>query len=238
MKTKEKGIIEKLNERIANGEVLEGNSSEQISEPIEAVTIKAPNLRTVAFQIRGITPLVVLRFGAKSRNQIEETQRAGSVAKSKKKRDPKNFEELYEDAKHVSTEGWCGIPCASFRHAMIDACTLVATFKTTAKKTIFVEADGWGRDDATALVKITKGEPRQNISPVRNASGVIDLRARAMWEPGWEATVRVKFDADAFSLGDVANLLARAGQQCGICEGRPNGKKSNGCGWGLFELVS
>jgi hypothetical protein len=38
-----------------------------------------------------------------------------------------------------------------------------------------------------------------------------------------------------FSLDDMANLLMRAGLQCGICEGRPS-SQSGGMGWGLFEI--
>ncbi len=215
-----------------------GEHNEPAQDEEERITITAPNLKTIVIPIRGTTPLVTLRFGEKARTMMREAQEAGSVGKSKKKREPKDFALLFEEAKHKSSEGWCGIPCATLRHSMIDACTLVDAFKTVAKKTIFIEADGWGKDDGTALVRIVKGEPRQIVSPVRNASGVADLRARACWDPGWEAIIRIKFDADRFSQTDIANLLARAGQQCGICEGRPNGKKSNGCGWGLFELIA
>lgn len=226
-----KTIKEKLTARGEDGRVL------PINVEAEQLTITAPNMKEIELPIIGTSPLVMLRFGEKARQIMEDTQEAGTTGKSRKKREPKDFDALYEEAKHISTEGWCGIPCATFRHAMIDACSLVDFFKTVGKKTIFVQADGWGRDDGTALVKILKGEPRQIRSPVRNASGVADIRARAMWEPGWEATVRVQFDADRFKSGDIANLLARAGGQCGICEGRPNSKKGNGCGWGLFKLA-
>lgn len=228
-----KTIKEKLQGRSTNGVVSEA----QAEEPVQ-LTITAPNMKELHIGIIGTAPLVTCRFGEKARQMMQDAQEAGTTGKSKKKRDPKDFEALYEEAKHVSADGWCGIPCATFRHAMIDACTLVDFFKTVGKKTIFVEADGWGKADGAALVKITKGEPHMIVSPVRNASGVADLRARAMWDVGWEALVRVNFDADRFTSGDVANLLARAGTQCGICEGRPNGKKSNGCGWGLFKLQS
>ena len=48
--------------------------------------------------------------------------------------------------------------------------------------------------------------------------------------------MRVRFDADQFTLTDVANLLMRVGMQVGIGEGRPFSKNSNGMGWGLFDL--
>ena len=57
-----------------------------------------------------------------------------------------------------------------------------------------------------------------------------------MWAAGWEATVRVKFDADLLTISDIANLLMRAGLQNGIHEGRPASKMSVGMGWGTFEV--
>ena len=88
------------------------------------------------------------------------------------------------------------------------------------------------------LVKITKGEPEYIEHYARNETGVIDLRARALFKAGWEAEVKIRFDADQFTSKDVANLLARVGLQVGVGEGRPDSKKSCGMGWGLFEIIS
>jgi hypothetical protein len=66
-----------------------------------------------------------------------------------------------------------------------------------------------------------------------------DLRVRAMWDTGWEAKVRVKYDADILSLDSLKYLLTRAGVQVGIGEGRADSTKSDGAGmgWGSFEVV-
>lgn len=238
-RTKEKPVTERLKANEANG--VETNLESVVPnvpvEKEEEIVIRPLNLQTLRVVIEGTAPLVTLRFGSKAQNMIEQAQRAGSIGKSKKQREPKDFEALYEDAKHISTEGWCGFPAMSIRHALIDACSISDIFKTIAKKTLFVEADGYGKADGAPLIKILGRDPHPTIGPVRNASGVIDLRARAMYDAGWRAEVRIQFDADRFSRGDVANLLARSGVQCGICEGRPNGKKSNGMGWGVFKLV-
>jgi hypothetical protein len=58
---------------------------------------------------------------------------------------------------------------------------------------------------------------------------------RAAYNP-WSAHVKIRWDADQFSLEDVTNLLARVGAQVGICEGRPDSRNSPGQGWGLFEV--
>ena len=52
----------------------------------------------------------------------------------------------------------------------------------------------------------------------------------------WKAKLKIRFDADQFSLEDVTNLLSRVGQQVGIGEGRPDSKHSAGMGWGLFII--
>ncbi len=61
--------------------------------------------------------------------------------------------------------------------------------------------------------------------------------ARPCWDPGWEADLVIEFDADFLNEEEVTNLLYRAGRQVGIGEGRPMSPKSNGCGWGRFDVV-
>lgn len=108
---------------------------------------------------------------------------------------------------------------------------------TMAKLSIFVESDGNDAADMTPIVRITRGKPEYHEALVRNATGVADIRARPAWRPGWQAVVRIRFDADQFDLESVANLLMRAGTQVGIGEGRPDSKKSNGTMCGLFTIT-
>lgn len=58
-----------------------------------------------------------------------------------------------------------------------------------------------------------------------------------MWEE-WAADVRIRYDADQFSLTDVSNLISRVGSQVGVGEGRPDSKNSAGMGWGTFRLAN
>jgi hypothetical protein len=251
-----KKVEEKAQE---NGvKVVERVTPEMVDAAIEAINkaakgegavalnlaISPPNMQEISLRLIGTTPLVQHRFGEKARNQIYETQKAGSQAKKGKKREPKDFEANYQQARHIaatttdgSEPGWDGIHAGGFRHAMVDACGIVGFHMTKGKKALFVLADGYERD-GTPLVKIAKGEPRQVIHPARNASGGADLRSRPMWDAGWECILRVRFDADMFSYTDIVNLVARVGCQCGIAEGRPNSKESTGCDWGLFRLAT
>ncbi len=202
----------------------------------EHVVISAPNMRTVSFLIEGDTPYVQNKFSGKARGIMRAKQEAGSTGGKNKKREAKDFLECCEEAKHYSDEGWIGLPASAFRLAAISACRVVGFKMTVAKLSIFIEADGFDKDDGTPLVKITKGEPRYAEHAVRNETGVCDIRPRPLWNPGWQAVVRMRFDADQFTVADVSNLMARIGCQVGIGEGRPDSKKSGGMGWGLFHL--
>jgi hypothetical protein len=103
--------------------------------PGEIVTIPAPKVITATYRLIGNAPLVINKFSAKAREQIRRTQEAGPQAKKGKIRDPKDFEQCYNQARHISTEGWDGIAAPAFRNAMIDACRMVG-FKMTHAKSI------------------------------------------------------------------------------------------------------
>ena len=128
------------------------------------------------------------------------------------------------------------MPAPAFRNAMISACRTVGYQMTRAKLSIFIEDDGIDHDDGTPLIKFTKGKPHYVEHCVTLATGANDIKPRPMWDPGWEAVLRVRFDADQFTVKDVANLLARAGLQVGIGAGRPDSRSSNGMGWGMFSI--
>ena len=201
------------------------------------VSIPAPKFETAIFEIEGTAPYVQNKFSAKAQEIMRATQEAGSTAKKGKKKEPKDFEALCAAATYRSKEGWCGIPACTFRNAIISVCRVVGFTMTLAKLSVFVEDDGFDADSGDPLVRITQGEPHMDVRPARNASGVCDLRPRPMFDCGWKATVRIRYDADQFTREDVANLMFRVGLQNGIGEGRPFSKDSNGCGWGLFQIV-
>jgi len=203
----------------------------------QLLTIPPPNFKVALFTVRGDAPLVMNKFSAKAREQMRQKQEAGSTGKKGTKREAKDFNLAYEQAIHRSREGWVGIPAGAVRSSMISACKIVGFHMTKGKLAVFIQADGFEVTDGTPLIKITKGEPHYHESLVRNATGVADIRPRAMFDEGWEADVRVKFDADMFTLEDVANLLVRAGAQVGLLEGRHDSSKSCGQGWGTFEVV-
>lgn len=199
------------------------------------IQIAPPNIKTGEVWIKGTAPLVIHKFAFKAMQMIKEKQEAGSTAKTKKNREAKNFEECFNQARHISFEGWDGIPAPAFRNACIRACTLVGYKMTMAKMSIFVEADGFDNTEGSPLIKIYGGKPRRLESMVRLATGVCDISVRPQWLE-WGCRLRFRYDADQFTASDVVNLIARAGMQVGVCEGRPGSTNSNGCGWGTFEI--
>lgn len=200
-----------------------------------SITIPAPNMQTAVFGIIGIAPLMTARFSKKA--ELMAKMAEGKSAGSKRNREARDYEKEAEDAAYRAESGEYGVNASSFRNGMISACRLVGFKMTLAKLSLFVEADGYDHRDGTPLIFVD-GKWVANSMHVRNATGVVDVRTRPQWAPGWKATLRVRFDADQFTVGDVANLLARVGLQGGIGEGRPDSKSSAGLGYGLFRLES
>jgi hypothetical protein len=200
-----------------------------------SIVISPPNVRRATVTVVGISPYVQHKFSHKALAIMEATQRAGSLAKKGRKREARDFDADYHAAMHISTDGWVGIPCPSFRNAMIDACRLVGFQMTRAKLAVFVESDGYDSEDGTPLIRII-GKPEIHKGFARNETGVADIRWRPMWRE-WSANVPLRWDGDQFSPDDILNLLHRAGLQVGIGEGRPSSPNSFGLGWGLFEIA-
>jgi hypothetical protein len=200
----------------------------------KTVTISAPRMGIIEFALTGTAPYMQARFAEKAMQAMKAKLEAGSVSRKGKRREPRDFDFEYRQAMHRSTEGWAGIPAGAFRQAAVSACRLVGFKMTLAKLSIFVEADGLDAIDGTPLIRI-EGEPEPNQMPVRNATGVLDIRVRPMWRE-WRCKLRIRYDQDQFTATDVANLVLRIGEQVGIGEGRPDSKSSTGLGFGLFAI--
>ncbi len=201
----------------------------------ENVVIKAPNFKRAEFRIKGVAPLVIHRFSAKTKNEMKLKMETGKSAGSKKNREAKNTDDSYNESRYISKEGWDGFHAGSIRAAMISACRLVNFKMTLAKLSIFVEADGWDKTEPQIpLIRII-GKPVKQEDMARVETGQPYVTIRAAYHD-WKAKIHIRWDADQFSVIDISNLLSRVGLQVGIGEGRPDSKNSAGMGWGLFEL--
>jgi hypothetical protein len=199
--------------------------------------IKAANMVRTTIRINGTAPFVQNKFSKKARDKMMADMATPAAAKKgKNARPPRDYDDDFKQAQHISVAGWNGIPCPAFRAAMIDACRTVGMVMTKAKMAVFVLPDGFDKDDGTPLVRLISGPPEKTESLVRNDNGGADIRIRPMWRD-WQADVTVEFDADMITPDSVINLLDRAGRQVGVGEGRPYSKSSVGQGWGTFTVV-
>lgn len=198
-----------------------------------SVVISAPKFNTVEVILQGTAPLVVERFSKKV--ELMAKMALGSTAANKKVRTARDYDNEAEESRYRGPDGWEGMNASAFRIGMIGACRLVGFKMTLAKLSLFVEADAFDLKDGIPLVRVY-GKSETYTAHTRNATGVVDVRARPMYRE-WAVKLRVRFDADQFSAQDVYNLIARVGGQVGIGAGRPDSKASAGCGFGTFEVV-
>jgi hypothetical protein len=201
------------------------------------VSIKPPRFGEVTFHVVGTAPLVIHRFSHKTKLQMKQKMETGSAAGGKKNREAKATDDLYQQARYISREGWDGFHASSIRKAMISACRLVNFKMTLAKLSVFVEADGVDKEEPQIpLIRII-GDPIKQEDVARVETGQPYVTVRAAYHD-WKANIRIRFDQDQFTAQDVTNLIARVGLQVGIGEGRPDSPNSAGMGWGLFRVIS
>lgn len=205
------------------------------SEKSQTVSIKPPNFGVATFQVEGIAPLVIHRFSAKTKAQMKDKMETGKAASSKRNREAKATDDLFQEARYRSAEGWDGFNASSIRAAMISACRLVGFKMTLAKLSVFVEADGVDATEPQIPLIRIEGTATKQEDMARVETGQPYVTVRAAYH-GWKARIRIRYDADQFTLQDVTNLISRVGLQVGIGEGRPDSKNSAGMGWGLFKV--
>ena len=201
------------------------------------VEIRPPNYQIAEFVIRGTEYYVSNAFSQEAFNVMRAKQAAGA-GQPKPPKTAKDFGRAYLGSMHRSSEGWYGLPAAAIQAALVRASKYAGHVMKDAKCCILALRDGF--DESNPLIGIIRitGEPEKNEMPARNDNGSCDIRSRGVWAPGWQARIRIRYDADYFSLESVAGLLHRAGMSIGIGAGRPDSKESTGQGWGLFEIVS
>ena len=200
------------------------------------LVIKAPAFQVAEFEIIGTSPLIIHRFSAKTKQEMKQKMETGKAASSKKNRKAKNTDDTFQESRYISKEGWDGFHAGAIRSAMISACRLVGFKMTLAKLSLFVVNDGWdAKEPQIPLIRIYgKAEKQEDIARVETGQPYVTIRAAFY---NWKSKLKIRWDADQFTIEDVYNLLIRVGMQVGLCEGRPDSKKSVGMGWGLFDVI-
>ncbi|HLD93908.1 MAG TPA: hypothetical protein VI703_06880 [Anaerolineales bacterium] len=201
----------------------------------KSVVIPPPNFQMAVFKIVGTSPLVIHRFSAKIKQQMKQKMETGKAAGSKKNREAKSTDDLFQEARYRSKEGWDGFHAGGGRAGLISACRLVGFKMTLAKLSLFIVADGVDEvEPQIPLIRIY-GEAIKQEDMARVETGQPYVTVRAAYHK-WSANVRIRWDADQFTIADVSNLLVRVGQQVGFGEGRHDSRNSTGMGWGTFKV--
>jgi hypothetical protein len=198
------------------------------STPAENVgVIKLRRIQRVTHQIEivGTAPLIVNRFSEKAKAMMLEAQQT----KARSAKEAKDPIALYEASRYRFPDGRDGFPAAAFKSAIVQAGRMFEGVTMTSLK-VLIGVQGDGPDQLVPL----EGEPHIHEAAVRNASGVADLRYRAMFDE-WAATLYVvvpekRIDVDSlFALVDAAGLG-------GVGEWRPTAPKSYSGAFGTFEV--
>lgn len=197
----------------------------------EKITIAPLNKKTVVFDLIGFSPLVM---HARPKTLLEDLAHKAITGETKK-RAKRNLKEEFENGQHVSADGWIGIPTGAFKGSMVGACRLTQLDMIKAKMLLEVIPDGYSKIDFSGLVKLKKAKPHYTEKAIPNGKGATVLTVVTTFDPEWECTIKIRYDADVLDASDVANLVQRAGD-IGILSGRANAPKGCGMGWGKFKI--
>ena len=96
------------------------------------------SIREVVIPIKGVSPLIVHKWSEKAKREIADKQ-AGKA--KNKKHDIREPEVDFEQAKHVSPEGWEGFPAAGFKAAMIRGAKMIGLVMKDTQTAFFIKAD-------------------------------------------------------------------------------------------------
>lgn len=193
------------------------------------IEIPAPNFREIVVTVRGRPPgLLSDRYGERTRELIKEREANPNRRQEKVARDPEAefLGALYVIAQANGKPTRYGFPGPAFHKAMIAAAGRFAGLKNmgpTLAGAITIEAD---------LVELRASEPIMREDP-RSIKGQRSSLIYRAWFEEWETDLPIRFDADLFTEKQVLNLIARAGEQVGVGNWRPE-KKGN---FGRFEIV-
>lgn len=161
--------------------------------------------------IVGTAPLIQHKFSEKARQMMLDRQQGTAV-----EREPKDPDKLFEAATYRLDDGRYGHPAVGFKDAVVGGARFFKGSKLTMtglKIMLFVIGEG-----SDSLIEID-GIPTMREDPVRNASGVADLRYRPVYWP-WAATLKIVYIANQISLPSLTALVD-AGGNVGVGEWRP-----------------
>jgi hypothetical protein len=186
----------------------------------EEVSIKPINVQKSEITIIGDSPLIVHAWSERVKKGMLDKQMK-KAASAKEAKDP---ERDYEECFYKTADGKHGFPAMGFKSAAVKA---AGRFADGMKMT---EVRGAFHVDVE-MVEIS-GTPSMREDMVRVGMGTADIRYRPEFKK-WQATLPIRYNADAISLEQIVNIINLAGFHVGVGEWRPerNGR------YGLFHVA-
>lgn len=218
-------------------------------EPIGPIRLPALNIGTVDIRLESISPLIVLRFSEKAQNQMLDKQTGEATAG----KEPKNPLELFKQAAYRDDKGFL-FPAVCFKAACVSCANDIEEKQTEMRRAFFVRGDVGGEfvrimaPPITSPVTEWDSTYKQDLEwehahgcsmrmdPVRNASGVADLRFRAFF-PVWSIQLRIDFNKNMLTLEQLLMLFTAAGFGNGVGEWRPGAKQSKTGTYGRWKIA-
>ncbi len=185
------------------------------------IEIKRPDLRIIAVEVYGTSPLICHNWSDKAKKEMLDKQMGKPKVKAFK-----NPEQDFEDSLYPVPSGGYGFPAVAFKNAAVRAASNLDITMVQARQMFFVIADEGD------LVRIV-GQPTPREDMVRLNGKVADIRYRGEFRE-WRATLHIRYNAGVITDDQVVNLFHLAGFSVGIGEWRPERNGGFGC-FSLFE---
>lgn len=178
----------------------------------ESVSLKPILKKKIRMRIVGVSPLIQHQWGKKAVDAMRQ-KHAGKKTKTREVRDP---EQEGREAMYVTQNGEPGVPALAIKKACISAAHKdIGIEKTLVRKALFILTD-----DPNKIIPMECSEPVIKEDPVRVGQGSTDLRYRPYFYE-WAVIITWEIDAELLQVGDLINLVDRAGFGVGLNEWRP-----------------
>lgn len=208
------------------------------------IALPKMNIGTAEVNIIGVTPLIVLRFSEKAKNAMLGKQ-TGTAKAGREKKDPLA---LFKESSYKDEEGFL-MPSVCFKAACVSSANDVEEKMTNMRRAFHVRGEfvrlicpplpspisEYDIEYAEKLKWEHKHGCSMRCDPVRNASGVADLRFRSFF-PVWSCKLTIDFNESIVSLERLLMLFVAAGFGNGIGEWRPGSKESRTGTFGRFSV--
>lgn len=179
----------------------------------QQITLPALKIEKLSLMLVGDSPLIVHAWSEKAKRQMLDKQMK-KATKAKEAKDPKaDIEACF----YRTETGGYGFPAIGVKAAMVSAARYVDAKMTVLRGAFHID---------TEMLPVI-GEPQGREDMVRVGMGTADIRYRPEFVD-WRIPVTIKFNADAISAEQIANLLNVAGFGVGIGEWRPEKNGSYG----------